>query len=129
MLIEHFMTVISFTAAVVGLIALVLPKGEQKKILFIVIVTLIVSTTGLTVYQQLQHQAEIKAVQKEIIEVLDTHIYTFDQIYQQVHLKPFNLVNEALYDLVDNGKVGHRLMRFTGEENILLQARGYYVKS
>lgn len=131
MTIESFLSIASFALSVGGLVLFFLYKDpSQKKWVAVgVVVALLVATTGISVYQNYRHNQLISRIEKEIIAKLSHNTWTFDQLYQELHFEPFPVVNEALFDLVEKGVIGHRVIEFRDDHGSMLQARGYYLAS
>ena len=127
MSIETLISVLSFAISIGGFVAIFVVENRKKEIIFVVIISVLVVTSGIALYQHISYRQYIARVEKEIITKLANNTWTFNQIYEEVLYKQFSVVNEALFNAVQKGKIGHTLMEFRSHENLLLQVRGYYV--
>lgn len=128
MSIETFLSIASFAIAVGGLVPVFFFKNRRKEVALTVVVAALFVTSGVALYRLYQHEQLIGRVQAEILGTLSHDTLTFDQLYQELHYRPFPLVNEALFRAVENGVVGHRVIEFQ-REGMMLAVKGYYVES
>lgn len=133
MTIETFLAIASFAISVGGLIPVFFFKNRRKEIALVVVIALLIATTGVAMYQHWQHNQVISRVEKEIIRILiekKDNAWTFDQIYQKLHYVPFPVVNEALFHAVDKGVIRHRVIEFRNTiDNSRQLVRIYYMES
>lgn len=128
MSIEMFLSVANFAIAVGGLVPVFFFKRRRKEVALTVVVAALLVTSGLAFHRLHQHEQLIGRVQVEILTTLSHDTLTFDQLYQELHYRPFPLVNEALFRAVEKRVVGHRVIEFQ-REGVMLVVRGYYVQS
>jgi len=129
MAIETFLAIASFAISVGGLIPVFFFKNRRKEIALVVVIALLIATTGVAMYQHYQHNQLINRVEKEIIVKLSHNAWTFDQVYQELHYEPFLVVNEALFHAVDKGVISHRVIEFRNSiDNSMQLVRIYYVE-
>ena len=124
--IDNLVTIGEFTCSALGLVmSLFLVKENKKLIVVAVIIGAVVTATGVSLCRWWQHCHVIKQVQDEIIEALASDSLTFDELHQNLLYKSFPVINEALFVLIQDKKVAHRLIRI-GNSDRILSVRVYY---
>lgn len=93
-----------------------------------VVFVILAATAGVAFYQHYQHNQLVYRVEKEIIEKLNGKTLTFDQLYQELRFRSFQLVNEALFHAVERGAIRDRIMLVLVND-LMQQVRVYYVDS
>lgn len=129
MTMELSLSIASFALSVGGLVAVLRPKAEEsrrKLIILAVIIALLIPTTGITVYRLYHHQTLINNAKNKITEKLKNHVWTFDQLYNELHYIPYPIVSEALFRAVQEGAIGHKILEFRSDEG-MQQVKGYYI--
>jgi hypothetical protein len=123
----NFLSIASFAISAGGLYSLI--KGKIKKdIVFAIIAAVLVTTSFAAIIELWMRYRQINIVQSEIISELSNQSLTFDQIYQELLFRPFNEVNEALFRGVEEKKIGHRILEFNNEGE-MVSVRVYFVIS
>lgn len=125
---ESFLTIVSFAISVGGLVPVLILKDRRKEVVLAVVIAALVATSGIALYRLHQHDELISRVQAEILATLSHNTLTFDQLYQELHYRPFPVVNEALFRAVEKGVIGHRVIEFQRDAS-MLAVRGYYIES
>jgi NADH:ubiquinone oxidoreductase subunit 5 (subunit L)/multisubunit Na+/H+ antiporter MnhA subunit len=130
MAIGTFLAIASFAISVGGLIPVFFFKNRRKEVALAVVIALLVAMTGVALYRHHQYNQLISQVENEIIDKLSSNTWTFDQLYQELHYVPFQVVNEALFHAVEKGVIGYRLIEFRSTtDGSTQQVRAYYVES
>ena len=127
MTIELFLSLLNFALAVGALIPIFFLGDNQKRIVAAVIISMLIPTTGIVWYRLRQHEAIVVQLEKEIENKLSNNIWTFDQIYNELHYDSYSLVNEALFRSVRNHRVDHKIIPFQ-KDGTILQVKGYFRK-
>lgn len=125
--IETFLVIASFAISVGGLVSILMVKNHRKEVVLIIIIAVLAATSSVALYRLYQHDLLINRVENEIVAKLSHHTWTFDQIYEELHYVPFQVVNETLFRAVEKGTIGHQVIEFRNSDGSLLQTRGYYV--
>jgi len=126
-MLERFMTVASFAISVGGLCSVFTLKDRKKEFVLSVVVTFLVATSGVLLYQHYKQEHLIAQVQSEIFDTLSNRTLTFDQLYHELHFRPFPVVDEALFRAVEKKAIGHRVITFQKDGKILT-VRCYFVQ-
>jgi hypothetical protein len=130
MTIETFLTIASFAISVGGFIVIYLYEYPRKKWIAIgVVIALLSSTTGYTLYQSYQHNRLIDQVEKEIIITMSHKNLTFDQLYAELPFVPFQVLNEALFGAIERGVIGQSVSVVRINDGPMQQVRVYFVVS
>ena len=129
MAIETFLAIASFAISVGGLISVFFFKDRRKEVALVVVIALLVATTGVAMYQHYQHNQLISRVEKEIIAKLSHNTWTFDQLYQKLLFPSFPVVNEALFRAVEKGVIRDRIIEVRVSNGSMQPVRVYYVES
>lgn len=125
--IETFLAIASFAISVGGLVSILMVNKHKREVVLILIIAALVATSSVALYRLYRHDRLIKRVESEIVAKLSHHTWTFDQIYEELHYVPFQVVNETLFRAVERGMIGHQVIEFRNSDGALLQTRGYYV--
>ncbi len=128
MTIETFLSIASFALSLGALLSVLLFKDRRREVAVIVVIAALVATSGIAFFRHHQEEQLIKRVQAEIMSTLSNDALTFDQLYQELHFRPFSIVNEALFRAVEEGTIGHCVVEFL-REGAMLDVRLYYVES
>jgi hypothetical protein len=87
-----------------------LKKGRTRAGV-VALVAVLVATTGLLLYRFQQHDALIRQISMEIIDIMDSESLTYDELHERLLFRSFPNVNEALFLLIRDGSIRHRLSR------------------
>jgi len=130
MKIETILAIFSFAFSFGGLIYNIISKPTQKEkvVVLTVVFALLIATTGVAMYQYHQHNKLVSQVEKEIVAKLNGKTLTFDQLYQELPFRSFQLVNEALFHAVERGAIRDRVILVIVND-LMQQVRVYYVES
>ena len=108
-----------------GLVA----AGLRREIVFAIIASGLIATTGTVSWRLYQQEREISRVQTEIITKLSSNAWTLDRIYTEVHFLPYKVVHEALFQAVENGTIHDKEMECTVSDGSVLSTKVYYVEA
>lgn len=127
---EKYLAAISLAISVGSFFAVLIAKGEKKKVLvaIVALVALIVIST-LTYIDVQRHDHHIKYVSGEIIEILGTNSKTFDQLYEELYFTSVSDLNEALGILITNGNVGHKILEVDDNRGEKYRVKCFYQRS
>jgi hypothetical protein len=124
--IDNILTIGGFVFSALGfLISLQSLRHGKRFIAVTAIVLLVAVTTGISFYRLYKHEALVKQVGKEIVETLAGNSLTFDELHERLLFRPFPVVTESLFLLIEGGAIRHRLVRIQTEGK-LTSVRVYY---
>ena len=122
---DTFLSLMGLAISVGGLVA----AGIRREMVFAIIASALIATTGTVSWRLYQHEREISRVQREIITKLSSNAWTLDQIYTKVHFLPYKVVHEALFKAVGNGTIHDKEMECIVSDGSVLSTKVYYVEA
>ena len=109
----------------VGALADTLWRDKTRTILVIVTSSLVL-LSGVAVFLTWQHQHRVDMTSQEILRVIGPDVKTFDQVFQSLFQPEFPIANEAMGQLVKDGRVGYRQLEVRDDKGVGYTAGGYY---
>lgn len=128
MTLETILAIGSFAISFGGLVGILIVRDKTKEISIVVVIAALVILSSIALCQDYQHRQRVATVSKAIMEELGQEVKAFDQLYETLYYVEFTIVNEALNELVNTGKVGHKVLELRDDLGARFRVRGYYVK-
>ena len=126
-MLQMILSIAGFSMSVGGLASAFAVKDQRKTLVLSLTLAALLATTGTAVFEQLSTRHQVSIVRTELAELLEREELTFDELYQQLPFRSYQQLNEALSLGVDEGVIGHRLVRFQTEGR-LVSVRMYFIK-
>ncbi len=112
-MIETFLSIASFSISVGGLVAVFVVKDNRKRAIVCgVVVAVITVTSGIALYSSYQHERQVDRIQQQMLELLSSEAFTFDDLYQNIYPPvSHKILREALYAGIEKDLVGYQPVR------------------
>ena len=131
MTIELMLSIASFALSIGGLASIFLVNNKESNknpVVLAVVIAALVPITGVTLYNQHQHESLVEHVRKEIGQKLLHQVWTFDQIFSELHYVSLPVVSEAIFRSVAKGTIGYKIIEFRDTEDGMQQVKGDYLQ-
>lgn len=127
--IDTILAILSLAVSIVGLFPTFRLQDVRKKIVIVVVLVIIITSSALTFIRTVQYGKQIELVSNEIVEKIGPTSKTFDQLFEELYYPDFSILSEALDNLINEGKVGHRILEVHNDIGESFRVRGFYLKT
>lgn len=127
MTIELILSIASFALSIGGLVPVLIGQPTRSRVVIALIFAALLSTTGIVLYREYYHEHRVSSIMAEIERKLDKSTWTYDQIHEAVHFQPPQITREALFRLVEEGRVVDKQEMFI-KDGAEWKVRAYYVR-
>jgi hypothetical protein len=101
-----YLPIASFALACGGLLKSFFPSIPPKKHLITAIFTFLVLTSGVLWQQEYEHERQVRRAADEIVQVIGNDKRTYDEIIGSLRQPDYQIANDALTLLIDEGRIG-----------------------
>lgn len=124
-----FVSILSLALSVGGLVLSLVPPRKKIVVLSLAMVLVILVALSTISIVRIHDQTTLVEHQShEILARLETGSKTFDQLYQELFYPDFNVLRQAIDELVSKDKVGHTMLEVRDEQGDPYRIRVYFRK-
>ncbi len=116
-------------ASVGGLVAVLASSDRRKQIVIVVILAFVATTTTVAVLGHLERRQMLRRTEREVVGLLGNSTRTIDDLYQHLLNVPLTTISEALDNLIEQGRVSHRILELRTASGEFVDVRGYFLRT
>lgn len=130
MSLDLVLTIAGVAASVGGLVAVLAGGGrERKQIVIAAVLAFLAATTTVLVLGHLERRQVLRKTEREVVGLIDNSTRTIDDLYHHLLNVPLPVISEALQNLIEQGRVSHRILELRTASGEFVDVRGYSLRA